>query len=178
MKKLLVVFVLFTCNTLLSQNPLHDTILEQPYRDDTITADFFDIETINAIMFELINEYRVENGLAPCKIDTSLMRLANNHAEWMATTGIYCHISDKRVPNHTDHRKYNFSENITRATTIQWITHYSIAAWAVGVWIWSPAHRNNILDPYAKYIGVGSFYRMTEKGQHEPYFVVQFRKYQ
>jgi uncharacterized protein YkwD len=178
MKKLLVVFVLFTCNTLLSQNPLHDTILEQPYRDDTITADFFDIETINAIMFELINEYRVENGLAPCKIDTALMRLANNHAEWMATTRIYCHISDKRVPNHTDHRKYNFSENCMMYNTIQWDTHYSIVKAAVTAWITSPGHCNNILDPYAKYIGVGSFQKMTTKGQKGEYFVVQFREYQ
>lgn len=178
MKKLLVVFVLFTCNTLLSQNPLHDTILEQPFRDDTITADFFDAETINAIMFELINEYRVENGLAPFIVDTTLMRLANNHAEWMATNVIFCHINDKRVPNHTDHRKYNFSENIMMYTTIEWITHYSITRGAVRSWILSPGHRANILNPYAKYIGVGSFYRMTEKGQHEPYFVAQFRGHQ
>lgn len=178
MKKLLMVLALLVSGLSISQNPLHDTILEQPYRHDTITDDFFDIETINAIMFELVNEYRVENGLEPCKIDTALMRLANNHAEWMATNGILCHISDERVPNHTDHRKYNFSENITMYNTIQWDTHYSITESAVGVWIWSPAHRNNILDPYAKYIGVGSFQKMTPKGQKGEYFVVQFRKYQ
>jgi uncharacterized protein YkwD len=178
MKKLLVVFVLFTCNTLLSQNPLHDTILEQPFRDDTMTYILFDTETINAIMFDLINECRIENGLEPCKIDTALMRLANNHAEWMATTRIFCHINDNRVPNHTDHRKYNFSENITYRTTIQWDTHYSITECAVRGWMLSPGHRDNILNPDVKYIGVGSFYRMTEKGQHEPYFVAQFRGHQ
>lgn len=135
----------------ISQNPLHDTILEQPYRYDTITDDFFDIETINAIMFEMVNEYRVENGLEPCKIDTTLMRLANNHAEWMATTRIYCHINDERVPNHTDHRKYNFSENCMMYNTIEWNTHYSITEAAVGAWIGSPGHRGNILDSYAIY---------------------------
>ena len=178
MKKLLVVLGITFGSFVIGQNPLHDTILKQTYRNDTITNDFFDIETINAIMFEMVNEYRVENGLEPCKVDTTLMRLANNHAEWMATNGIYCHINDVRVPNHTDHRKYNFSENCMMYTTIEWITHYSITKGAVGAWIGSPAHRGNILDPYAKYIGVGSFYRMTEKGQHEPYFVLQLREYQ
>jgi uncharacterized protein YkwD len=95
----------------------------------------------------------------------------------MAETRIYCHTSDKRTPYWADHKKENFAENCMMYTTIQWITHYSIVKAAVTAWITSPAHRNNILDPYAKYIGVGSFYRMTEKGQHEPYFVVQFREY-
>lgn len=175
MKNLVLVLVLLVSNSLLSQNSLHDTILEQPHRNDTITDDFFDAETINSIMIELINNYRVENGLNPLMVDTTLMRLSNNHAKWMATTRIYCHVSDKRTPNHTDHRKYNFAENIMRYNTIMWNTHYSITKHAVGAWLGSPGHLYNILDPSHKYIGAGSFQKMTPEGQKGEYFVVQFR---
>ena len=175
MKNLVLVLVLLVSNSLLSQNSLHDTILEQPHRNDTITEELFDAETINSIMIELINNYRVENGLNPLMVDTTLMRLSNNHAKWMATTRIYCHVSDKRTPNHTDHRKYNFAENIMRYNTIMWDTHFTISDAAVGSWLGSPGHLYNILDPSHKYIGAGSFQKMTPEGQKGEYFVVQFR---
>ena len=160
----------------ISQKPLHDTILEQPYRNDTITDNFFDAETVNSIMIELINNYRVENGLNPLMVDTTLMRLSNNHAKWMATTRIYCHLSDKRVPNHTDHKKYNFAENCMRYNSLYLgHTHFAKADMAVGSWLGSPGHLYNILDPSHKYIGAGSFQKMTPEGQKGQYFVVQFR---
>ena len=175
MKNLIIILVLLVSNSLLSQNSLHDTILEQPYRNDTITEELFDAETINSIMIELINNYRVENGLNPLMVDTTLMRLSNNHAKWMATTRIYCHLPDKRVPNHTDHKKYNFAENIMRYNTIQWDTHLTMSESVVGAWLGSPCHLYNILDPSHKYIGAGSFQKMTPEGQKGEYFVLQLR---
>lgn len=176
MKNLIIILVLLVSNSLLSQNSLHDTILEQPYRNDTITDDFFDAETVNSIIIELVNNYRVANGLNPLMVDTTLMRLSNNHAKWMATTRIYCHLPDKRVPNHTDHKKYNFAENIMRYNSIYlWHTHFTKADMAVGAWLGSPGHLYNILDPSHKYIGAGSFQKMTPEGQKGQYFVLQLR---
>ena len=176
MKNLIIILVLLVSNSLLSQNSLHDTILEQPYRNDTITDNFFDAETVNSIMIELINNYRVANGLNPLMVDTTLMRLSNNHAKWMATTRIFCHISDKRVPNHTDHKKYNFAENCTMRNSIYlWDTHFTKADQAVVGWLLSPGHLYNILDPSHKYIGAGSFQKMTPEGQKGEYFVLQLR---
>ena len=171
------ILVLLVSNSLLSQNSLHDTILEQPYRNDTITEELFDAETINSIMIELINDYRVENGLEPFIVDTLLMRFSNRHAKWMAETRIYCHTSDKRTPYWTDHRKENFAENCMMYETIQWDTHYSITKHAVGAWIMSSPHKRNILDPNYKYIGAGSFQKMTPEGQKGEYFVLQLREY-
>jgi len=176
MRNLFTILIILMSNSLLSQNSLHDTILEQPYRNDTITEELFDAETINSIMIELINNYRVENGLNPLIVDTTLMRLSNNHAKWMATTRIYCHVSDKRTPNWTDHRKYNFAENIMRYNSIYlWDTHFTKSDMAVGAWLLSSGHRYNILGPSHKYIGAGSFQKMTPEGQKGQYFVVQFR---
>jgi uncharacterized protein YkwD len=176
MKNLIIILVLLVSNSLLSQNSLHDTILEQPYRNDTITDDFFDAETVNSIIIELVNNYRVANGLNPLMVDTTLMRLSNNHAKWMATTRIYCHLSDKRVPNHTDHKKYNFAENCMMYNSIYLgDTHFTKADMAVGAWLGSPGHLYNILDPSHKYIGAGSFQKMTPEGQKGQYFVLQLR---
>jgi uncharacterized protein YkwD len=178
MKKLFFVLVLLVSNSLLSQNPLHDTILKQSYRNDTITEELFDAETINSIMIELINDYRVENGLEPFIVDTLLMRFSNRHAKWMAETRIYCHTSDKRTPYWTDHKKENFAENCTMADNIYlWDTHYTLSDMAVGQWILSSGHNRNILDPNYKYIGAGSFQKMTPEGKKGQYFVVQFREY-
>ena len=177
MKNLMFILVLLVSNSLLSQNSLHDTILEQPYRNDTITEELFDPETINSIMIELINDYRVENGLEPFIVDTTLMRLSNRHAKWMAETRIYCHTSDKRTPYWTDHRKENFAENCMMYETIEWDTHLTMTESVVGAWILSSGHKRNILDPNYKYIGAGSFQKMTPEGQKGEYFVLQLREY-
>ena len=178
MRQGLVLLVLLVSGISFSQSSINDTILEQPYRNDTITNDFFDVETINSIMIELINDYRVENGLEPFIVDTLLMRFSNRHAKWMAETRIYCHTSDKRTPYWTDHRKENFAENCTMADNIYlWDTHYTRSDIAVGQWILSSGHKRNMLDPNYKYIGAGSYQKMTPEGQKGQYFVSQFREY-
>ena len=178
MKNLMLVLVLLVSGLSFSQSSINDTILEQPYRNDTITNDFFDVETINSIMIELINDYRVENGLEPFIVDTLLMRFSNRHAKWMAETRIYCHTSDKRTPYWGDHRKENFAENCMVHNTIYlWDTHKSKSENILTAWLLSSGHRRNILDPNCKYIGVGSFQKMTTEGQKGQYFVVQFREY-
>ena len=137
MKNVVLAVALAVSGVVTGQESLHDTILEQPYRNDTITEVLFDAETINTIMIELINEYRVENGVEPLIVDTTLMRLANNHAKWMAETRIYVHLNNEKTPNHDDHKKYNFSENIMRYNTIQWDTHFTMAKSVFGAWIGS-----------------------------------------
>jgi uncharacterized protein YkwD len=58
-----------------------------------------------------------------------------------------------------------------------WDTHYTLSDMAVGQWILSSPHKRNILDPNCKYIGAGSYQKMTPEGQKGQYFVVQFREY-
>ena len=41
----------------------------QTHRNDTITKTFFDVETMNLLMIEEINEYRIENGLPALIVD-------------------------------------------------------------------------------------------------------------
>lgn len=150
----------------------------QVHRNDTISETFFDVETINLLMIEHINKFRVENGLPELVVDTLLMRLSNRHAKWMAENDIYCHTSDKRTPYFGDHRFYNFSENCMMVKSIYlWDTHYKLSKNMVGAWENSDAHRTNLLDPTNLYIGVGSYQVVNDKGQKCQYFVAQFRSF-
>lgn len=169
MKKLLVVLVM-----LVSQ-----FVCGQDHRNDTITETFFDVETMNLLMIEEMNSYRVEHGLPKFIVDTTLMRLSNRHAKWMAENDIYCHTSDKRTPYWGDHRYYNFAENCMRYRSIyMWNTHLKLSKGVVVGWKKSDGHNKNILDPTNLYIGVGSYQLMNDKGQKCQYFVAQFRSFQ
>ena len=81
-------------------------VFGQDHRNDTVTETFFDVETMNLLMIEEMNKVRVENNLPEFIVDTTLMRLSNRHAKWMAENDIYCHTSDKRTPYWGDHRYY------------------------------------------------------------------------
>jgi len=168
MKSILILFI--------SASPI---VFGQDYRNDTITETFFDVETMNLLMIEEMNLYRVEHGLPKFIVDTTLMRLSNRHTKWMAENGIYCHTSDKRTPYWGDHRHYNFAENCMRYRSIYlWDTHTKLSKSVVGSWKHSEAHSNNILDPTNLYIGVGSYQMVNAKGQKCQYFVAQFRSFQ
>jgi uncharacterized protein YkwD len=169
MKKLLVVLLVL----------VPQLVLCQTHRNDTITETFFDVETMNLLMIEEMNSYRVEHGLPKFIVDTTLMRLSNRHTKWMAENDIYCHTSDKRTPYWGDHRRYNFAENCTMGKCIyMWNTHLKLSKNVVGGWKHSEAHSNNILDPTNLYIGVGSYQLVNDKGQKCQYFVAQFRSFQ
>ena len=169
MKKLLVLLVL-----LVSQ-----FVCGQDHRNDTVTETFFDVETMNLLMIERMNKMRVENNLPEFIVDTTLMRLSNRHAKWMAENDIYCHTSDKRTPYWGDHRYYNFAENCMMYHSIYLgDTHKTLSKGVVGSWSHSEAHNNNILDSTNLYIGVGSYQVVNEKGQKCQYFVAQFRSFQ
>ena len=168
MKNILILFVLFSVS-----------VFGQTHRNDTITETFFDVETMNLLMIEEMNLYRVEHGLPKFIVDTTIMRLSNRHTKWMAENEIYCHTSDKRTPYWGEHRYYNFAENCMMSKSIYlWETHIKLCKNMVGAWKHSEAHSNNILDPTKIYIGVGSYQMVNVKGQKCQYFVAQFRSFQ
>jgi len=168
MKNILILFVLFSVS-----------VFGQTHRNDTVTKTFFDVQTINLLMIEHINKFRVENGLPEFIVDTTLMRLSNRHTKWMAENEIYCHTSDKRTPYWGEHRYYNFAENCMMSKSIYMgHTHYTLSKNMVGGWKNSDGHRANILNANNLYIGVGSYQVVNDKGQKCQYFVAQFRTFQ
>jgi hypothetical protein len=99
----------------------------------------------------LINQRRLDAGLPALPVDVRLVLAARRHSEDMATNDFFSHVGSngssfvQRV--QADGYPTPRSENIAAG--------YLSAAAAVEAWMGSPGHRQNILDPVARHIGVG-----------------------
>ena len=93
------------------------------------------------------NAQRKANGLAPLRVDPSLTNLAQDWANTLNREGRIRH-----RPNYWTHYPASLpagGENVLQA----W-TDYSDAR-LVQLWMDSPGHRKNLLDPRAKSVGIG-----------------------
>lgn len=98
-----------------------------------------------------INAARADAGRAPLALDTGLSRMAQDHACDMANRGYF----DHTAPNGTglmDRARglagfCHFAENIARGQR-------DIPT-VMAVWLRSPGHRANLLDPDLTHVGLG-----------------------
>ena len=102
--------------------------------------------------FDLVNQQRIANGVAPLQIDSRLQLLARKKAEDMVANGYVAHIS----PTYG-----NFYDMIKTAGISYYTSSENIAAvqgntLAVTLWMNSTkGHRENILNSSFNYTGVG-----------------------
>jgi LysM repeat protein len=104
-------------------------------------------------MLAEINSFRASNGLAPMEENTLLNLSAQNHADWIAETGIGSHYED------------DGSDATDRAHAVGYTGTYVTENWARGPQLtvydciyvsWNdPAHMDNMLDPNRKEFGAG-----------------------
>ena len=151
MKKIVFVFAVLVSSFGFGQSSPID------YTDSLETYTFIDEALICELVFTLINEERVKAGLNKLEKYTPLYNIAQEHAEWISNTQIFEHSSHIKATNMGPefHRSYNYAENLICQETIQNFTHLRKAQIYVTNWMHSPGHRANILNPDAKYIGVG-----------------------
>ncbi|MDK6813244.1 CAP domain-containing protein [Corynebacterium sp. UMB6689] len=93
------------------------------------------------------NAQRVANGLAPLRVDTNLTNLAQDWANTLSRDG-----KTRHRPNYWTHYPAGLpagGENVLQA----W-SDYSDAR-VVQLWMDSPGHRRNLLDPRATSVGIG-----------------------
>ncbi len=93
------------------------------------------------------NAQRVANGLAPLRVDPRLANLAQDWANTLSRDG-----NTRHRPNYWTHYPAGLpagGENVLQA----W-SDYSDAR-VVQLWMDSPGHRKNLLDPRAKSVGIG-----------------------
>ena len=110
-------------------------------------------------MFEQINAFRAENGLAPVKFSSRLVRAATSHSEDQATRGYFGHNSPdpKRADAWTRAELYGYDwaevcENIFRSNQSE---DEKIVQETLKAWKESGAHRANLLSPKVTDIGIG-----------------------
>jgi uncharacterized protein YkwD len=115
-----------------------------------------------------INAQRGARGLKPLRVSRGLSAAAAYHSREMGVRGFFEHESMngspfwKRIERFypMGHGAWSVGENIFYETP------NTTAASTVGEWMGSPPHRQNILDPEWREIGIGAVHFATARGEY------------
>lgn len=115
--------------------------------------------SLDAGVLVAINQIRVAHDLVALKESPALTAAAEAHSLDMVTNGFFAHNSSdgtpfwKRIDRYYPTATYHYwsvGENLL------WSSGSLSARSALGVWMASPDHRANILDPNWRQIGIGA----------------------
>lgn len=101
----------------------------------------------------LVNQERARAGLAPLTIDPQLTTSAQTFSEYMASANFYAHNGPDGSTPPTRMTAAGFPGTGTWGENIA--AYYSDADAVMQLWMASPAHRANILNPAFTQIGIG-----------------------
>ena len=114
-----------------------------------------------------INDLRRAQGVVPLRLSPALALAASQHSQSMAEHGFFEHTSldgspcSKRVkaayPKHGS-RFWRVGENLA------WASPQLSARQALALWLASPRHRNNLLSPTWREIGLGAVRAFAARG--------------
>ena len=126
------------------------------------------LPTLDQRVLAALNETRVKQGLRPLLVSEDLRSAAVAHSRAMLTSGFFAHDSRGGVSFTTRlkgfYRRAGFDtwavgENLLYSTgTID-------AKDAVAAWLASPEHRENMLAPSWREVGIGSVHSAAAAGQ-------------
>jgi uncharacterized protein YkwD len=114
-----------------------------------------------------LNAVRTDHGLVPLRVNTRLAAAAEQHSREMADDGYFDHNSfdgtsfSARIARWypvANYRSWWVGENLL------WSSPTVDASGAVAMWMRSPAHRANILNPRWREIGIGAVYSTSASG--------------
>lgn len=102
-------------------------------------------------MLTVMNEAREAHHVGPLRADARLDRAARSHSSKMLRTGVLFHGSVtarvRRVGVHAPRVGENLAWGVGRLASAQTI---------VRMWMASPVHRRNLLDPRFDLVGIGA----------------------
>ena len=145
-------------NLSLSATP-EATALETPIPQTPIPTGSND-EFIQEVL-RLTNQERTKFGLEPLALGTELSQISQNHSLDMATNDFFSHKSSNgsSAVERAEAQDYLYpyiGENIAAG--------YSTPEAVVAAWMNSSGHRQNILNPYYKEIGIGYYHLENDTG--------------
>ncbi|WP_420568205.1 CAP domain-containing protein [Thalassovita sp.] len=100
-----------------------------------------------------LKQVRLNAGVPPLKYNGALTRAAQHHANDMVRRGFYAHVNpdgvnfDKRVSDE-GYCVASLAENLTEKAKTE--------EQAIQMWMNSPPHRRNMLNPKYTHVGIGS----------------------
>jgi uncharacterized protein YkwD len=100
-----------------------------------------------------LRQVRLDAGVPVLKHDAALTRAAQAHAEDMVRRGFYAHVNPDGVNFDTRVSKAGYcvaalAENLTEKAPTE--------AKAIEMWMNSPSHRHNMLNPKYPHVGLGA----------------------
>ena len=125
-----------------------------------------DYQLINAAVYFVSNEARLEHGVNPLGYQENLEIMAWNHSVSMAKDDFFDHINPKskkrqKIGQRTDLagiKNPQVSENITAIGGVVYATYLDLADAIVDNWINSPPHRKALYSVDALELGCGVYY--------------------
>jgi len=114
------------------------------------------VDSLERQAFVLVNKKREENGLRDLEWSDPLESVARLHSDNMAEYQFFSHkgLDNKYVSQRADDAHVGSWSSI--GENIAYMRGYSDpVAMAVDLWLESPTHRHNMLDPYWKESAVG-----------------------
>jgi uncharacterized protein YkwD len=112
-----------------------------------------------------INAFRAQHGLARLRLNTQLTAASRAHSQQMAQDGYFAHESAdgsafwKRLRGFTaSSRSWSVGENLL------WSSPDIDGAHALKLWLASPEHRKNLVNPRWREIGVSAVHAVQAPG--------------
>lgn len=125
--------------------------------------------SLEAGVLEQLNQIRVQYGLAPLKPNAALTASAAQHSREMGTVGYFQHESAdgtlfwKRITHWYGSTGYSYW---TVGENLLWSSPDVDPASALRLWMASPEHRKNILNPAWREIGVSALHFAAAPGTY------------
>lgn len=171
---LLLLFILVPLNTYGQRKwkeELYQELNDNNFRDfklfkKPLDKDKPDIPLLQAALFYVTNEARIEKGLKPLEHQPNLEIMAYNHSVQMAKDDFFDHYhpKDKKRKDPDDRAALsgilnpNIAENIHAVGGSQLGTYMDLADRIVQSWIDSPPHRATLYSVNAVQLGCGIYY--------------------
>ncbi len=114
------------------------------------TAPVGTLSDVRANMLNLINRDRAANGLSMVTLDTALNNVAQNHTQSMVDQNFFGHVNPQGKSPDDRRRSANIQtpirENLGKSTSLEHVEQGLMR---------SPIHRDALLDPRMKKVGIG-----------------------
>jgi uncharacterized protein YkwD len=112
-----------------------------------------------------INAFRTQHGLATLRLNTQLTTAARAHSRQMAQKGYFAHESaDGSAFWKRMHSFYASAHSWSVGENLLWSSPGIDGARALKLWLASPEHRKNLVDPSWREIGVSAVHVLHAPG--------------
>jgi len=149
----------------------YDQLTDETFRDfklfkKSINLKKIDYKLLDAAVFFVSNEARIEFGLSELTFQPNLETLAWNHSVSMAKKNFFDHYNKKDKKRYDPQKRAKLagisnpviSENISAVGGLTFGSYIELADHLVQGWLDSPPHRKSLLSKDAVQLGCGTYF--------------------